>query len=253
MSRVQLAINVTDLDKAIAFYSRLFDTAPAKVKPGYANFAIADPPLKLVLFEGQEGATLNHLGVEVETAEEVASAERRLRGAGLETTGVEDTVCCYAEKTETWMADPDGARWEWYVKSGDGDADQLLARPPATADRPKQPTRAQRRPAARRVRADLSDLCSRMAIISQGEVLLTGDPAGAIERLDGRIWSRVVERSELADYEHDHHVISTRLSGGRTVIHVYADERPAGGFERVRTELTDVYFSTLKRAGAAAA
>ena len=102
MSRVQLAINVTDLDKAIAFYSRLFDTAPAKVKPGYANFA-----------------TLNHLGVEVETAEEVVSAERRLRGAGLETTGVEDTICCYAEKTETWMTDPDGARWEWYVKSGD--------------------------------------------------------------------------------------------------------------------------------------
>ncbi len=119
MSRVQLAINVTDLDKAVDFYSRLFDTPPAKVKPGYANFAIADPPLKLVLFEGPEGATLNHLGVEVETAGEVASAERRLSGAGLETTGVEDTVCCYAEKTETWLADPDGARWEWYVKSGD--------------------------------------------------------------------------------------------------------------------------------------
>ena len=119
MSRVQLAINVTDLGKAIAFYSRLFSTPPAKVKPGYANFAIADPPLKLVLFEGPEGATLNHLGVEVETAEEVASAERRLSGAGLKTTGVEDTVCCHAEKTETWIADPDGARWEWYVKSGD--------------------------------------------------------------------------------------------------------------------------------------
>ena len=123
MSRIQLAINVTDLDRAIAFYSRLFDTLPAKVKAGYANFAIADPPLKLVLFEGPEGATLNHLGVEVESAEEVASAERRLRGAGLETTGVEEAVCCYAEKTETWLADPDGARWEWYVKSGD--ADQL--------------------------------------------------------------------------------------------------------------------------------
>ena len=119
MSRIQLAINVTDLDKAITFYSRLFDTAPAKVKPGYANFAIADPPLKLVLFEGREGATLNHLGVEAETAEEVAAAERRLRGAGLETTGVEDAICCYAEKTETWLVDPDGARWEWYVKSGD--------------------------------------------------------------------------------------------------------------------------------------
>ena len=99
---------------------------------------------------------------------------------------------------------------------------------------------------------DVSDLCSRMAIISKGEVLLTGDPAGAIERLDGRIWSRIVERGELAGYERDHHVISMRLSGGRTVIHVYADTRPADGFERVRTELTDVYFSTLKRAGAAA-
>ena len=130
MSRVQLAINVTDIEKAIAFYTRLFDTAPAKVKPGYANFAIADPPLKLVLFEGPTGATLNHLGVEVETAEEVALAERRLSGSGLETTGVEDTVCCYAEKTETWLADPDGARWEWYVKSGDaGQLDKKVAGP----------------------------------------------------------------------------------------------------------------------------
>ena len=99
---------------------------------------------------------------------------------------------------------------------------------------------------------DVSDLCSRMAIISRGEVLLTGEPGDAIRRLDGRIWSRVIGRDELPDYERDHHVISTRLSAGRTVIHVYADERPAGGFERVRTELTDVYFSTLKRAGAAA-
>ena len=121
MSRLQLAINVTDLDKAVEFYSRLFDTAPAKVKPGYANFAIADPPLKLVLFEGPEGATLNHLGVEVETADEVISAERRLTSAGLGTTGVDETVCCFAEKAETWVVDPDGARWEWYVKSGDAE------------------------------------------------------------------------------------------------------------------------------------
>ena len=121
MSRLQLAINVTDLDKAIEFYSRLFDTVPAKVKPGYANFAVADPPLKLVLFEGPDGATLNHLGVEVETAEEVASAERRLSSAGLETTGVDETLCCFAEKAETWVVDPDGARWEWYVKSGDSE------------------------------------------------------------------------------------------------------------------------------------
>ena len=123
MSRLQLAINVTDLDKAVEFYSRLFDATPAKVKPGYANFAIADPPLKLVLFEGPEGATLNHLGVEVETAEEVMAAERRLSAAGLETTGVDETICCFAEKAEPWVADPDGARWEWYVKSGD--AEQL--------------------------------------------------------------------------------------------------------------------------------
>ena len=121
MSRLQLAINVTNLDRAVEFYSRLFGTAPAKVKPGYANFAVADPPLKLVLFEGSEGATLNHLGVEVETAEEVVSAERRLTDAGLETTGVDETVCCFAEKAETWVVDPDGARWEWYVKSGDAE------------------------------------------------------------------------------------------------------------------------------------
>ena len=121
MSRLQLAINVTDLDKAIEFYSRLFDTVPAKVKPGYANFAVADPPLKLVLFEAPVGATLNHLGVEVETAEEVVSAERRLSSAGLETTGVDETLCCFAEKAETWIVDPDGARWEWYVKSGDSE------------------------------------------------------------------------------------------------------------------------------------
>jgi len=121
MSRLQLAINVTDLDKAVEFYSQLFDTEPAKIKPGYANFAIADPPLKLVLFEGPEGATLNHLGVEVETADEVMSAERRLAAAGLATTGVDETICCFAEKAETWVVDPDGARWEWYVKSGDAE------------------------------------------------------------------------------------------------------------------------------------
>ena len=123
MSRPQLAINVTDLEKAIEFYSRMFGVTPAKVKPGNANFAITDPPLKLVVFEGPEGATLNHLGVEVDTVEEVLSAERRLSTSGLETTGVDDTTCCFAEKTETWISDPDGQRWEWYVKSGD--AEQL--------------------------------------------------------------------------------------------------------------------------------
>lgn len=121
MSRVQLALNVTDIDAAVAFYSRLFATEPAKRKPGYANWEIADPPLKLVLFEAPEGGTLNHLGVETDTADEVTAAEARLSRDGLETTGVDDTVCCYASKVETWVADPDGARWEWYVKTGDDD------------------------------------------------------------------------------------------------------------------------------------
>jgi catechol 2,3-dioxygenase-like lactoylglutathione lyase family enzyme len=123
VSRLQLALNVSDLDAAVDFYSKLFATEPAKRKPGYANFAIVDPPLKLVLFEGPEGGTINHLGVETETAAEVVAAEARLTGTGVETTGVDDTVCCYAEKVETWVSDPDGAKWEWYVKTAD--ADQL--------------------------------------------------------------------------------------------------------------------------------
>ena len=122
--RLQLALNVDDLDAAIDFYSKMFAAEPAKVRPGYANFAIDEPPLKLVLFEGA-GATgsINHLGVETETADEVMAAETRLTESGIDTTGVDDTVCCYAEKTETWIEAPDGNRWEWYVKTGD--ADQL--------------------------------------------------------------------------------------------------------------------------------
>ena len=116
MSRVQLAINVTDLDEAVAFYSKLFGTPPAKLRPGYANFAVVDPPLKLVLFEGVgEGATLNHLGVEVGSRDEVAAATRRLAGEGL-TTDEEDGVdCCYAVQDKVWVSDPDGARWEVYT------------------------------------------------------------------------------------------------------------------------------------------
>ena len=121
MARLQLALNVTDIEKATEFYSLLFDTPVAKTKPGYANFEIADPPLKLVLFEGSEGATLNHLGVETGTAAEVLAAESRLTDSGVDTTGVDDTVCCFAEKTETWVEDPDGAKWEWYVKNADSD------------------------------------------------------------------------------------------------------------------------------------
>lgn len=122
MSRVQLALNVSDIDEAVAFYAKLFATEPLKRRPGYANFAIADPPLKLVLFEvadGARGGTINHLGVETDSADEVEAAEARLADDGLETTGIDDTICCYASKVETWVTDPDGARWEWYVKTGD--------------------------------------------------------------------------------------------------------------------------------------
>ena len=121
MSRVQLALNVSDLDAAVEFYSKLFNAPVNKRKPGYANFAIAEPPLKLVLIEGEGGGTLNHLGVEVETADEVDAAERRLSNDGLATTGIDDTMCCYALKTETWVSDPDGAPWEFYVKTGDAE------------------------------------------------------------------------------------------------------------------------------------
>lgn len=121
--RLQLALDVSDLDEAVDFYSKLFATEPAKRKPGYANFAIEQPPLKLVLFENPDGGgTLNHLGVEVERAEQVTEAEARLRDDGLATTGVGDTTCCFADKTETWVVDPDGARWEWYVKVADNEA-----------------------------------------------------------------------------------------------------------------------------------
>lgn len=118
--RLQLALDVSDIDEAVDFYQKLFATEPYKRKPGYANFEIADPPLKLVLMENPAGGgTLNHLGVETTTAAEVVAAEARLGESGLDTTGVDDTTCCYAEKTETWVVGPDETRWEWYVKNND--------------------------------------------------------------------------------------------------------------------------------------
>ena len=138
--RLQLALNVDDLDEAVDFYSRMFGTEPAKRRPGYANFAVADPPLKLVLFAGGQGdtGTINHLGVEAETTGEVVAAEARLTGSGLATTGVGDTECCYAAKTETWLAGPDGTRWEWYVKTGD--TEQLANLPLAPTTDADDPT-----------------------------------------------------------------------------------------------------------------
>ncbi len=119
--RLQLALNVTDLDEAVDFYSRMFDTQPYKVKPGYANWEIANPPLKLVIFErpDAEPGSINHLGVETESADEVVAAESRITAAGLATSGIDDTICCFAEKVETWVQGPQGHKWEWYVKQAD--------------------------------------------------------------------------------------------------------------------------------------
>jgi catechol 2,3-dioxygenase-like lactoylglutathione lyase family enzyme len=128
MSRVQLALNVTDLDKAIAFYSKLFDAEPAKVRPGYANFAIAEPPLKLVLIEGQVGGTLNHLGVEVESVEEVAAATSRLAAEGLATAN-ESGECCFALQEKVWVEGPDAEPWEVYTVLADAPTGVTSAAP----------------------------------------------------------------------------------------------------------------------------
>jgi catechol 2,3-dioxygenase-like lactoylglutathione lyase family enzyme len=120
MSRVQLALNVSDLEKAVAFYSKLFDTGPAKVRPGYANFAVSEPPLKLILIEGAgAGGTLNHLGVEVESPEHVDAATARLAAEGLATAIEDDVACCYARQDKVWVDDPDGAPWEVYTVKED--------------------------------------------------------------------------------------------------------------------------------------
>ena len=125
MSRVQLALNVDDLDSAIDFYSKLFGTEPAKVRPGYANFAVSDPPLKLVLIAGGgTPGTLNHLGVEVFSTEEVQAAQRRLAGEGLATATEEQATCCYAVQDKVWVSDPAGAPWEVYTVLADADVYQ---------------------------------------------------------------------------------------------------------------------------------
>jgi len=116
MSRVQLSINVSDFDAAVAFYSRLFGP-PAKLRPGYANFAVDDPPLKLVLNSpgNGPGATINHLGVEVSTTGEVTQAGARLAAGGMTTEPEPGAVCCYARQDEVWVHDPDGVAWEYYT------------------------------------------------------------------------------------------------------------------------------------------
>ena len=133
MSRVQLAINVSNIDAAVDFYSKLFGTQPAKRQPGYANFAIADPPLKLVLIEDADargtgvGGALNHLGVEVQTPDEVAVSSGRLSSEGLATKVEDNTTCCFAVQDKVWVNDPDGAPWEIYTVLSDAPAETGIA------------------------------------------------------------------------------------------------------------------------------
>ncbi len=122
MARIQLALNVADIDQAVTFYSKLFDTEPAKVRPGYANFAIVDPPLKLVLIENADGRdTLNHLGVEVESTDDVAREQQRLAGHGLSVAVEDQVTCCYAVQDKVWVDGPDREPWEIYTVVADAE------------------------------------------------------------------------------------------------------------------------------------
>ena len=115
MSRVQLALNVPNLDEAVEFYERLFATPVHKRREGYANFAIENPPLKLVLFEGGDATALNHLGVEVESTDDVVAATQRFGAAGLTTRVLDGTVCCHATQDKVYAQGPDGTEWEYYT------------------------------------------------------------------------------------------------------------------------------------------
>lgn len=135
MSRVQLALNVDNLDEAVTFYSKLFNTQPAKLKDGYANFAITQPPLKLVLLQNPgHGGTINHLGVEVESSDQVHAEIARLAGAGMLTEEEIGTTCCFATQDKVWVTGPAGEKWEVYTVLADsenfGSSPELLAAEP---------------------------------------------------------------------------------------------------------------------------
>ncbi|MET7929242.1 ArsI/CadI family heavy metal resistance metalloenzyme [Streptomyces sp. NPDC005349] len=148
MSRVQLALRVPDLNASIAFYSKLFGMEPAKLRDGYANFAIAEPPLKLVLIQGAPGeeTRMDHLGVEVETTEAVHAATTRLADAGLATDVENDTTCCYALQDKVWVRGPGHEPWEVYVVKADAasmtkqNADARCADPTESETAPAQAT-----------------------------------------------------------------------------------------------------------------
>ncbi|MFD5024670.1 ArsI/CadI family heavy metal resistance metalloenzyme [Streptomyces sp. NPDC058373] len=137
MSRAQLALNVPDLDASVAFYSRLFGAEPAKLRPGYANFALTEPPLKLVLIQGEPGGEtrLDHLGVEVGTTDEVTAATTRLKEVGLATFEENDTSCCYALQDKVWVHGPGREPWEVYVVKADAEGMGPGAAPEAEGGR----------------------------------------------------------------------------------------------------------------------
>jgi len=128
VSRLQLALNVSNLDESVEFYSKFFKTTPAKIRPGYANFAIAEPPLKLVLFENSDvPGTINHLGVEVFSTDEVVEATRYLANEGFETDIEDGTICCHALQDKVWVDGPDGSRWEVYTVLADANESVSLS------------------------------------------------------------------------------------------------------------------------------
>ncbi len=126
--RLQLALNVTDLNRAVEYYSRLFGTSPHKVRPGYANFAIDDPALKLVLFENRSvNERINHLGVEVASQKELDTAIARLSAEGLTQKFEQNVTCCHAIQNKVWSSEPDGLAWEWYRITDDAPSDSVNA------------------------------------------------------------------------------------------------------------------------------
>ncbi|HEY8532952.1 MAG TPA: ArsI/CadI family heavy metal resistance metalloenzyme [Micromonospora sp.] len=138
MSRLQLALRVPDLESSIAFYTTLFRTEPAKRRPGYANFAITEPPLKLVLIEhtSEDTTRLDHLGVEVEDTAQVRDAAERLTQAGLATVEENDVACCYALQDKVWVTGPGGEPWEVYVVKGEADTLEKADRSSCCTPRP---------------------------------------------------------------------------------------------------------------------
>ena len=139
--RIQLALNVKDLDRAVDFYGKMFGAAPNKRKPGYANFAIDEPPLKLVLFELPDAPErLNHLGVEVFDDEDVSEATERLKAAGMADLVEDETTCCYAKANKVWAQEPDGLRWEWYRVLEDSETFGQAPVVPEPAEAPAAPS-----------------------------------------------------------------------------------------------------------------